>query len=1442
MTTKKLLIETLNQLSPEDFAEFKSHIAVEKDLQLMSQSRLKTANTQDAVELMEETYRGESVEETRKALMKMNRTDLVETMESLIELLLETLADLSDSQLENFKQVFSMKFGLFCPVVEIKTYVQRARDVQDVQDVVFLMVRTFGQQSVKKTLEVLKEMKRTDLAQRLTDSSSEAQNKHLDEHLSALIHKVATMATVTDLLLETLEDLSDQDLKEFMLFLQFTRFKMSLPRIHIDTYMYKNMTDDLVKQMVDKLGHQSVEVIREVLTDMQRTDLVQRLSESSSGLKEKHSEDERWPALIHKVETMESVIELLLQTLDRLNELELSEFNKNLPQIHLHKYDSGFSWTPYGWTNLQHTVFLTVQTYGQQSVEKTMEVLKEMKRTDLAQRLSDCSSLPRKKHSVDERRSALIHKMATIAAVKHLILETLNDLSDEELKKFKRLLQMIIPWSNLSSFSYRLSPSQTTADTVNLMMDELGHESVEVTRQVFMCMNRTDLVQKLTESSSASREKHCVDEHGAALLKRGEALRAVRNILVEILRHLNQKDLEEFNLLLQFTRFKMSLPRIQIYTNMTDELVKQMVDKWGHQSVEVIREVLTDMQRTDLVQRLSESSSGLKAAGSSAEGFDVEETEKEKHSEDERWPALIHKVETMESVIELLLQTLDGLNDREQHIFNQRLQLIHRKYDSDFSLTRYKWTDLQHTVFLMVQTYGQQSVEKTMEVLKEMKRTDLAQRLSDCSSLPRKKHSVDERRSALIHKVATMAAVKHLILETWNDLRTSELEEFKRLLQIIIPWEDLSFFSYRLSPSQTTADTVNLMMDELGHESVEVTRQVFMCMNRTDLVQKLTESSSASREKHCVDEHGAALLKREKELEAVRKILLETLNEFTQKDLGKFILLLPFTCFKMGLPQIRMFTNRREMVRYLYANRTERLVDLMVDELDHQSVEVTMEVLTDMNRPDLKQRLSESSSGQKTERSSELEGCQSLTQDSSDWTKLEPEVNSTDADEAPTYSLQSAAGHFECRVSGLRWVCKGKTSFQYQFRSWEGHMERMESRQYMPAGPLMDVTVTDGKLNEVHLPHWICIDDVPDILDMFAVVHIDDCGDVVEKVSEVTPTHVTLTEPNFSIIAALIRSIFPPKISCYMLMYYQPNTSFLKLHVYLIRQDPGLEQKIAEKYHEKKDETKSNLKFKKIIKHPPDKYLQTKRLFSLKADNTSAKIQPKELTLRYNRQNFYEVYVKNPGSELILTLVHTHPADGEPADEPLWECEIRADDHPESGQAKAAGSSVGAAAVSSLSAAGSSRGAAGTLAAEKHSVDKHPPARGKKALFKSDRKRYDEDPEEEEEEHKKVKLQWDSDAAAQKVLTVQSDREKLLGMLEHLKKDELEKFKWFLRDRDVLVELQPISESQLEKASTCDLVDLMVQTYTEKSVEVTKKVLKKINRNDLVQKLSDSGS
>lgn len=66
----------------------------------------------------------------------------------------------------------------------------------------------------------------------------------------------------------------------------------------------------------------------------------------------------------------------------------------------------------------------------------------------------------------------------------------------------------------------------------------------------------------------------------------------------------------------------------------------------------------------------------------------------------------------------------------------------------------------------------------------------------------------------------------------------------------------------------------------------------------------------------------------------------------------------------------------------------------------------------------------------------------------------------------------------------------------------------------------------------------------------------------MEKVSEVTPSHVKLSEPIFSPRGVLMKVGLPVKISCNVLIYYKPNTPFLKLHVYLIPHDPALQQVI----------------------------------------------------------------------------------------------------------------------------------------------------------------------------------------------------------------------------------------------------------------------------------------
>ncbi|XP_070779539.1 NACHT, LRR and PYD domains-containing protein 12-like [Enoplosus armatus] len=84
--------------------------------------------------------------------------------------------------------------------------------------------------------------------------------------------------------------------------------------------------------------------------------------------------------------------------------------------------------------------------------------------------------------------------------------------------------------------------------------------------------------------------------------------------------------------------------------------------------------------------------------------------------------------------------------------------------------------------------------------------------------------------------------------------------------------------------------------------------------------------------------------------------------------------------------------------------------------------------------------------------------------------------------------------------------------------------------------------------------------------------------------------------------------------------------------------------------------------------------------------------------------------------------------------------------------------------------------------------------------------------------------------------------ELLLETLDNLGDEELKIFKWFLLRAEAPGVFPAIPKSRLETADRLDTLDLMMHTYNEQSVEVTKKVLTKINRNDLVQSLSSVSS
>ena len=79
--------------------------------------------------------------------------------------------------------------------------------------------------------------------------------------------------------------------------------------------------------------------------------------------------------------------------------------------------------------------------------------------------------------------------------------------------------------------------------------------------------------------------------------------------------------------------------------------------------------------------------------------------------------------------------------------------------------------------------------------------------------------------------------------------------------------------------------------------------------------------------------------------------------------------------------------------------------------------------------------------------------------------------------------------------------------------------------------------------------------------------------------------------------------------------------------------------------------------------------------------------------------------------------------------------------------------------------------------------------------------------------------------------------------LKDLTDDELKYFKWYLKQPDILEGNKPIKVSELQNADRRDTVDLMVNTCgLDGALKVTNKVLEKIPRNDLVQRLSEMSS
>ncbi|XP_029522359.2 NACHT, LRR and PYD domains-containing protein 1 homolog isoform X2 [Oncorhynchus nerka] len=264
------------------------------------------------------------------------------------------------------------------------------------------------------------------------------------------------------------------------------------------------------------------------------------------------------------------------------------------------------------------------------------------------------------------------------------------------------------------------------------------------------------------------------------------------------------------------------------------------------------------------------------------------------------------------------------------------------------------------------------------------------------------------------------------------------------------------------------------------------------------------------------------------------------------------------------------------------------------------------------------------------------------------WIALEPLVSTEN--EISIYRLESIAGRYECTISGLRWVCESKVTLLYHFSSWDPHRALLQSMGYRQAGPLLDIKIIEGKLKEVHLPHFACfgarVGDCydPSIKQKVRVLHVEGSGVSIEQVDKVTRFHVKILHPSFSLRGVILQAL-GCSVHC-DLQIYRARTAHLTLHAYLMPCDPALTQAV-----EKQEKCHGSTR---ILKPRPEKSQWLTSDFYL-TTSCPSDVNPRRLELAYvDPPNFFEVFIRDADLDFSLNL------SCKSRKQTIWNHEIRA--------------------------------------------------------------------------------------------------------------------------------------------------------------------------------------
>ncbi|XP_031670613.1 NACHT, LRR and PYD domains-containing protein 1b allele 2-like isoform X1 [Oncorhynchus kisutch] len=202
-------------------------------------------------------------------------------------------------------------------------------------------------------------------------------------------------------------------------------------------------------------------------------------------------------------------------------------------------------------------------------------------------------------------------------------------------------------------------------------------------------------------------------------------------------------------------------------------------------------------------------------------------------------------------------------------------------------------------------------------------------------------------------------------------------------------------------------------------------------------------------------------------------------------------------------------------------------------------------------------------------------------------------------------------GSYECTVSGLRWLCERDVILKYHLRNWEPYSQLLKDMRYTQGGPLLDITMELGELEEVHLPHFVCLGTNPSLRNEMKILHVEEHGVSLEEVHEVTRFHAKILHPKSSSVSVVLNKIacWNVDVHCDVILYLAVKRSTVISRLYLLLRNSS--QKEAVQDREKNQVSQG---YSEFLLSSPNGSLKLNNWFALK-NPLSTSINPEKIQL-----------------------------------------------------------------------------------------------------------------------------------------------------------------------------------------------------------------------------------